>query len=215
MILTYIYIVFLGITFLCSLISFRLHYPLHLKVFSVFIGVSLLTELLAFYLPGLLHLKTNMAIYNVYRLPEFLFTAWYFKQLIPVKVLQLVIMFLFIAYPLFWFWYLFYATSVDVWSGMLSNVINVFSILFAVTYLYRLYVSDKIIEVKRNAEFWIATGILFCAATTMPTFGVLLYLVKTDMDTALRLVKLLQVFNIIMYAIFVYAFLCRSMKTDG
>lgn len=212
MILTYIYIVFLGITFLCSLISFRLHYPLHLKVFSVFIGVSLLTELLAFYLPGLLHLKTNMAIYNIYRLPEFFFITWYFKQLLPAKNVQYALIFGWVLYPLFWTWYLFVHSSLYVWSGLLANIIGVCSISLAVIFLYNLYKSETVVSIKSSSEFWIAVGIIFFEATCMPTLGVLLYLTQTDIKQATDLSMALPVFNIIMYAIFAYAFLCRRMK---
>ncbi len=212
MFLTILYLVILSICFLCSLISFRLHYPLHLRVFSIFIGLSLITELVAFALPSLTGINNNMQVYNLFRLPEFFAITWYFKQLIPGRYVQKAILISWIAYPIFWIWYLFIHTSLSVWSGVLANIIGIYSIVLAVIFLYHLYQSDNIVSVKRNAEFWIAVGILFFEATSLPTLGVLLYATEMDNAQAIKLSMALPVFNIIMYLIFAYAFLCRRIK---
>lgn len=215
MLLNTIYLIILAISFLCSLVSFRLHYPPHLKILSMFIGFSLLTELFASFLPAFTGNNNNMPVYNIYRLPEFFVITWYFKQLIPAKWVQHAIRIGWLIYPLFWAWYLFIHSNLYVWSGVLANIIGLSGIALSVLFLYNLYKSEEFIVVKTNAEFWVAVGILFFEATSMPTLGVLLYLTQTDIEQAEQLSMALPIFNIIMYLIFAYAFLCRSMKSHG
>lgn len=207
-----IYLIILAISFGCSLVSFKRQYPNHLKLFSIFIGLSLITELAAFLMPKITGVNNNMQIYNLYRLPEFICVTLFFKMIIPNKYVQWFIICSWVIYPLFWAWYLFIATELGVWSGVLANIIGVYGILLSVIYLYRLYLADEMVSIKRNAEFWIAVGILFFEATSTPTFGVLLYLTQKDAKRALELVPMLTVFNIVMYIIFIYAFLCRKTK---
>src|SRR6478752_8612419 len=80
--LFYIYLLIVVTAFLCSLLSFKQHRPIYLKLFSVFIGITVITEIIANFLVDLFHLKSNYPVYNCFIIFQYLLLAYYFKMII-------------------------------------------------------------------------------------------------------------------------------------
>jgi hypothetical protein len=211
-VLAYIYITIVIISFLCSLISFRLHYPFHLKLFSVFLGITALTEITANFLLTPLHLNSNYPVYNIFLVIQFPFLAFYFKQVITSKAFRKGINTFFLCYPVLWLVIILFVYGLNKWNSYGIMAGDLFVIAFAGRYLYELFTAEQLISFRKNSEFWIAIAIIFYSCCELPIMGILNFLVR-DWNNTLKLLTILQLLNIIMYSIFIYAYLCRIKST--
>jgi hypothetical protein len=216
LILIDIYLIVVGLTFLCSLVSFRLHNPFHLRLFSFFLGITVLAELIANFFLKPFHLASNFPVYNVFMLIEYPILAFYFKQIVISKSTKRIIWFFITLYPLFWILMFLFVYKLSEWCSYGIMFGDFFLIIFSVRYLYELFTSERLVSFGKHAEFWIAVGIIFYSCCELPITGILNFLTRdwrSNYNTILNLFSILQVLNIVMYSIFIYAFLCRVNLT--
>ena len=205
--LLYIYITFVGFAFLASLFSFRFNYPLHLKIFSILLGITLLTEICANFLLETFNLKSNSPVYNSFLLIQYLLLAGYFRLIIESLKAKKIISLSMVVFPLFWLFTIVFIFTINHFNSYALMFGDLLIICLSARYLYELFTSDSLIDFKKSTEFWIAAALIFYSCCELPITGILNYLVTNN--TSLN--SILQVLNIIMYATFIYAFLCRRM----
>jgi hypothetical protein len=210
--LEYIYIGIVIISFLCSLISFRPHQSFHLKLFSALLGITVITEIIANFFLTPFHLKSNFLVYSIYMLIEYPLLAFYFKKIITSKNFRQVINVFLFFYPTLWFIIFFFVYNVREWNSFGIMAGDLFIIIFASRYLYELFTSEKLVHFRNHTEFWIAVGLIFYSCCELPITGILNFH-ENNQDIALQLLTILQILNIIMYSVFIYAFLCRLKLT--
>ncbi len=207
------YITILSISFLCSLVSFRLHYSFHLRFFSVFLGVTLLTEFCAYYLPEHLDTKTNYPIYNIYILVQGIFYAIYFRLLTDLRGMKRFINSFLILFPAFWLITTLTEFKLTAWNSYAVMAGDLFIVSCCAVYLYRLFTSEGVVNFWRLPEFWIAAGSIVFFSCELPITGMLNFMANNYEKQALILREVLQVLNVAMYSAFTYAFLCPLIKT--
>lgn len=209
------YIIIIGLAFLVSLISFRLAYDFHLKLFSIIIGAAFITEILAVYITRVFHFQTNVPVYNIFILIEFWGYGYYFYRTLTLKFAKrLVTAFLFL-YPLIWLVTTILFFQLKTWNSYSIIIGSFFTIVFAVLYYYQFFTSNNLIyiKLKKHSEFWISTGLILFYSCQLPYVGMLNFLINNYPGLATGLLPLLQIFNVIMYSIFIYAFLCKAQKS--
>ena len=213
-----IYITVVIATFLCSLISFRLHYPFHLRLFSILLEFTALTEILANFFLSRLHLASNYPVYNIFILVQYPLLAYYFGHILTSKSLRRITNVFIALYPVFWVSIFLFVYSLNDWCTYGAMAGDFFIIIFSVRYLYELFSGDRLVSFKKHSEFWIAVALVFYSCCKLPITGILNYLVQDwqhhNRETTLELIAFLQVLNIIMYSLFIYAFLCRANFMD-
>jgi hypothetical protein len=203
-----LYFIVLSISFFCSLISFRLHYPFHLKLFSVFLGITVITEICAVFLLGLFHLKTNYPVYNSFMLVEYVLYAWYFSFIIESKKIKKIVRYFIFLMPEIWMATIFLAFGMKRWDSYMVMFGDCFLIILCVINFYELFASEKLIDLKTSPEFWISVGTFVYSCCELPITGILNFLGENYASLVSQLENVLQILNIIMYSIFTYAFLC-------
>ena len=213
MLLPFIYLIVLVISFLCSLLSFRLHYSSYLKFFSLFLGFTVLTEFCAYYLPGYLNIHTNYPIYNIYILLQGIFYAFYFRYIIHSSRMRRGINIFLFLFPVFWFTTTITEFRLTSWNSYAVMAGDLFIISCCAVYLYRLFTSVSVVNFWRLPEFWIAAGSIVYFSCELPITGMLNFIAKNHESQALVLRQVLEALNIVMYSAFTYAFLCPSIKT--
>lgn len=207
--LTNIYLLTLLLCFICSLISFRLHYPFHLKLFSLLMGAAVLSEFFAYYGPKIWGYKNNLPVYNIYHLFEFCGVAYFYRFIIHnIKIKTAIDIFL-IAYTLYWAVNVFIIHNIGDWNSNIEVVGGVFTVFLAATYCYRLFVSDELVHFRTSSEFWISVATIIYYSTMLPITGMFYYLTAHFTTLALHLTDYLKVANILMYSLIIYAYLCR------
>lgn len=213
--LQYLYISLIGLAFLSSLVSFRLDYPFHLKLFSIIIGAAFLTEILAVFVTKTFHFKTNLPVYNIFILLEFWGYGFYFYKITSRTAIKKLIQFYLYLFPVFWMFTTFFYFKLGIWNSYSIIIGSFFTICFSVGYYYQFFTSHSLINIqlRKHAEFWIATGLILFYSCQLPYVGMLNFLMTNYPGLATGLLPLLQIFNILMYSIFIYAFLCRIEKS--
>ena len=208
-----IYVITIAIAFLSSLICFRLDYPFYLKLFSVLLGLTFLVEFFSAFISKSFHLKNNFWIYNSFTLIEFWCYAYFYSFIIKIKGSRKIIKGFLWLYPMFWATTVFFIFRFNVWNSYVIIVGSFFSVLFAIMYYHQLIFSDTMIFLRRQPEFWIATGMLVFYLGALPYFGMLNFLVKNYLSAANKLLYILLILNTLMYLLFSYGFLCRIINT--
>ena len=206
----YIAIAIIGICFLTSIVSFKLNYPFHLKLLSALVGYAFLTEIWANFLIKPLHMGTNMYVYNSYILAEYWVYALYFRFILRSAIIKKIVIGFLYVFPLFWFYTTFFVFGIKGWNSYVVVAGSFFTVCFAFTYYFQVFTDREMSALNNNSEFWIATGLIFFYSCQLPYAGMLHFLNTNFRPLAQNLLVVLQILNIIMYAFFTYAFLCRT-----
>ena len=212
MFIIHLYLSTVGAALICSLVSFRLHYSFHLKLLSALLAITLVIEIIANFFLKPFHLRSNFPVYNIYMLIEYPLLALYFKRILISKTFKTATSIFLILYPVFWCCTFLFIYNLNEWNSYGIMVGDLFIITFAARYLYELFTADHLIHFSLHPEFWIAVAIIFYSCCELPITGILNFWVR-DWKIALRLLTILQILNIIMYSIFIYAFLCPLKAT--
>lgn len=209
--ITYIYLATILIAFISSLISFRLDFPFHLRLFSCLLGLTVVDEVTATLLAYWIR-KPNHWVYNSYTLIEFCVYGYFFRSLLAGRNTQrLLLGFLFI-FPIFWCITVFFIFGFTKWNSYVVIVGSFFTVVFCLLYYYRLLTAHEIVKLRHLSEFWIVTGMLIFYMAELPYFGALNYLIAHHEEMAEKLMIVLQSLGILMYLLFTYGYLCRIRK---
>jgi hypothetical protein len=200
----------MGIAFLSSLNSFRLDFPLHLKVFSLLLGCDFLVEFAGNFLVRPLHFTTNVPLYNVFMLVEFWTYGWFFRKVLNSPLLKKLIAYYLVLLPIFWVIVVFFVFGIGHWNSYLSIIGSLFTICMAAAFYYQLFTAPDLIRLTISPEFWIATALIIFYACDLPYLGMLNFITGEYRSLAEKLVQVLAGLNIIMYSLFTLAFLCRT-----
>jgi len=207
-----IYFTAVSLSFLVSLVSFKWHYPFHLKLFSGLLGLTFLTELFATQIGvKYFHWTNNSGIYNSFTIIEFMTYAYYYYCIISVVWIRNIIKGFMFFFPFFWFITVFFVFGFDKWNSYVILMGAFFSVCFALGYYYQILKSKKDIYLLSHPEFWIATGMLILYSCQLPYFGMLNYLNKNYLILSRSFWVVLLVINTCMYLLFTYAFLCKKI----
>ncbi len=208
---TYTYLICLAFCFMCSVINFNKH-PRHLKVLSILLLLTIINECFAFWGPSLFKLPDNLSLYNVFIPIELTLYTLYFILVITLRWFKKFASTLLIVFPIIWYFCVIRIFSFQNWNSYISILESILIIFMTTVYYYQLFILTPLTRLKKLSEFWIATGLLIFYPCTLPFTGMLNYLLDNYVKyktLATGLVINLQVFNIILYSLIAYSFLCR------
>lgn len=205
----YIYTAIVGVAFLTSLLSFRYNYEWHLKFFSILLGLTFFIEVLTLVMINLLYVRSTQWVYNLFVPIELVAYGYFYLLLLKKKWLKRLTLAISIVFPIAGLVTTFTVFHFYTWNSYQAIGSALFSIVFAVSYYYELFVSTEEFKLKNKPEFWIATGMIIFYSCQLPFLGTLNYLVKVSMELANTFLDVLDYIDILMYLIFCYAFLCR------
>ena len=212
MILTTIYIVMIAVAFIASLVEGRrATLPAHLKIFSGLLGLTLAVECFAAYGVKAFHLHTNVPAYNIFMLVEFWVYGWYYRMIIRTPWMKKIIDWFLWLFPVFWIVVVFFVFGLQKWNSYLVIGGSLFTICFSFAFYYQLFTNPEDINLKTSPEFWIATGMIIFYTCNLPYIGMLNFLVKNYLPLAKTFLAVLKILNILMYSLFTYAYLCRTI----
>lgn len=183
------------------------------KIVAFLVVYTVLVEWSVFYKAEFCSDKTNVQIYNVFNLVYYLTFAYYFKQIIQLRVVQKIIQGFLYVYPILWYALVFFVFKLDEWNSYVFIVGGVFIIFFAIVYCYELLSAEEPIMLRNCSEFWIAIGLIFFYVCSVPYMGMYRFLTAHYTNLATLLHVPLQISNIVMYSLFTYAFICQLTIT--
>lgn len=204
---TYAYLLTLAITGISGLIRFKVQ-SIQLKILVILVWITFFVECAAFS-AHLIHLPNNFDIYNLFRPIEFALYGWYFYKVIRFYWFRSLLFPMLIFYACFSYFSAFQIFHFAHWNsyGSLLEAIGIISL--CIIYYYQLFVLSPLTSLRFHSGFWIATGLMFFYACSLPYTGMLNFLVTNSTkyyQLAEALVIIFQIFNIILYSVFTYAF---------
>ncbi len=213
MYLKYLYLTSLVICSIAGL-AMRLRLTKQLKVVALLCVYTLVFELSVFFFKQEFGYEGNtLPQYNFFILVEFIFYAYFFKQIVRNVYLLKVINLFLLMFPVLWYIFSFYSFNILQWSSYAFVFGGTFIIFFALIYCYEKLTSDETTSLFNEGEFWIAIGLIVYYTCVVPYMGMFHYLTVNYEQLAVKLKKLNLITNIIMYLLFAYAFLCKTIKT--
>lgn len=208
----YFYLGCILMAFLSSLISFRLDFSFHLRLFSCLLGLTFIVEVLAAILAYEIN-ESNNWLYNSFTIIEYWVYGYFFRSILPGRNLQRFIGAYLFIFPIFWFITVFFVFGFRGWNSYVIIFGSLFSVIFSLLFYFRILTSSEIKNLRAIPEFWIATGMLIYYMAALPFFGLLNFLIQYYMNVAKYLLVVIQVLASIMYIIFSYGFLCQIRNT--
>lgn len=192
-----------------SLISFRLDYSFHLKLFSFLLGFILITELSIWAASNIFHVGENVHIYNIAMGIQYWFYGFYFHFILTGRVTRLLVKGFLILFPLLWLFSTLFLFGLCRWNSYVAATGSLFCVVFSIIYFYQIFARVEPVRFATNPELWIAIGVFVFYSINLPYVGMLNFLSNTDKEFARQLLVVLQISNILMYSLFTYAYLCR------
>ena len=205
-----IYFTTITLAFICSLLSFRLHMGLHLKVLSIVLGLTVCHEYFSRFINGpVLHIHYNTHLYNVFALVEFSGFSYYYLLLAKNKIEKNIIRGFLLLFPVLWYVLVIRIYGILNWNSYMQLTGTFFIVVLSMYYYCKLLMADEIISLNKTPEFWIATGMIIFNSCNLPYFGSLNYLMHNYKTASITFLPVLLLLNIIMYSLFIYAYLCQ------
>jgi hypothetical protein len=197
-----VYLYFIAIAVVVGLFSLKNGLTLPLKLFLAFLCYTLFNELIMFFIKG-----SNHWLYNIYHYIRFPLLSTIYLLLLITPALRKVIFGFLISLPL-WFILSYYQVG-GVYNMHTPTVLaGSMAVVFMSTgYLYELLRYPDEDSLFRKPFFWISTGLLFYFLGILPYMGSINYLVKKHLDLAMRLYYIIYILNVVMYTLFVVAFI--------
>lgn len=214
MYLKYLYLISLGVSSITGIYQMN-KITRQLKTVALLCTYTFLLELSVFLFRQNFGYQGNiLPQYNFFILVEFMFYAYFLKQIVKnTYVLKAINLFLFI-FPVLWYIFSFYCFNILQWSSYSFVFGGTIIIFFALIYCYEKLTSNETTSLLSEGEFWVAIGLIVYYTCVVPYMGMFHYLTANYEQLAVKLKKLNLITNIIMYLLFAYAFLCKMIKTE-
>lgn len=202
-----IYLLFILGAFLASFSLYsQKNIPRHLFVFPIYLMVTFSIEawcMWLYYNGG-----TNVLVYNIFTAAEIVFYMWMFKGIIVNVLVKKILNVLLFVYPL-----LFLLNTLFVQKGgyhtITAGLGSLAIVLCAIFYFFELFNSEKSVNLIRQPEFWISSGLLFFYSCSFPLFSLINNFYSPSNKIIVYLLSVSSLLNILLYSSFIVAFLCR------
>jgi hypothetical protein len=168
---------------------------------------DLVIEVCAVYLLKALHLKTNNYLYNTAMLIEFWGYAYFYRSIIKSRVIKRMLTWYVCLFPAFWIIIVFVVLKFNEWNSYLSDAGSVCTIIISTLVYYQLFTTSRLVRLTASFEFWIATALILYYTVNFTFLGMLNFLSNNYRPFAVKLLTVLQVSNIVFYAIITCAFI--------
>ena len=212
MFLKYLYILSLGI---CSIAGLSQLSKLtkQLKIVALLCVYTFLLEFsIIFFKQEVSYNGNVLPQYNFFVFVEFMFYAYFFKQIIKNTYSQKVINVFLFAFPLIWYVLSFYSFNILEWNSYAFVLGGTFIIFQALIYCYERLTQNETTSLVNVGEFWIAMALIIYYSCEVPYMGMFRYLTIHYEQLAVKLKSLNLVANIVLYLLFAFAFVCTTIR---
>jgi hypothetical protein len=206
-----VYFYFIVISFLVSFPLFRqTQTPFYLKLFSPFLGLTLLVDGYGLYLrsKGI----NNYTMYSLFTALEFVFYLFVLSCIIRNLRVRLLVRYILVFNIFFSLISMFYIQK-DRFNSISYSLSCLLIVFFCIYYFFEIFRYPQFVNLKNEPSFWICSGLLFYYCCSFPLLGLTTLLETIPRVLVDNIFILLNAMNILLYTLFVIAFLCR-IKTQ-
>ena len=203
----------------------RKNYP-QFKLFPIYFALFIILKLEQFiYFPFFyrgVHPAFYVRLYNYFdclvTLSEFFVFMYFFysilngsklkKIIIALTTVGLIIFFFIIFHDLFSYQKLEYVSLNNIY------IIELLILLLSCSFYYiELFRSNPVLKLTNTPDFWVAGGLTFYLACTLPITIIIPYIFKTNSLLYLNLYSIIYLFYILLFLMTIRAYLCKPEKT--
>lgn len=172
------------------------------KLFLAHVFAALFTEVLGLYFNTIKY--NNALLFNVFNLVEvWLLTLAASSLITTMKIKSLVYIFLFLI-TTFWVYNVIYLSNAQYFNWHLVTYSVFFIVIYIIVLLDNSLFRQKYL-LKQPLFLMCISIILYCGAS-IPLFGTLNYMIKSDVKTAEKLFYISHVINVLRYTLVAIAF---------
>jgi hypothetical protein len=202
-------IIFSWAASIVAMITFRRWMPLHFKVLLVFVFLYAFADTAGAIIGP--YYGSNHFFYNLLWGVQYLIIAYFYYHTLQSRIIKKVILVFFVLFPIFFFinacWIQGFYT-LQTYSIVLGGS---FMLLFAVAYIWQLYISTETQSIFRDPVFWFSLAWLFYYGLTAPYLGMLNYLLSNFPNFAYNYyIWVIDVSDCLRNSLLVIGFLCKK-----
>lgn len=200
--------IYLIVLFLCSLICLY-HYKVlakYLRYFTLMLFTTLLVESVAVFL-----IRNNAWLFNIYTCFEFIFYFLLFRFHIENEKFKNTTLYFIAIFLLVALTNILFFQGINLFNNYTHSLGSVLIVTCSVAFYRQSLNSANPQPLLHVPMFWISTGLLMYYTCSFFFYGLFHYIISVDMSVALKLYRIVQVLNIIMYLLFTFGIVSSTM----
>jgi hypothetical protein len=202
-----VYMYFLFISAAAGFILLRPASPLYLKLFPFFLLSSAICEYIGWKMGT--HRIPNTLLYNYLSTYEFTFYLLMIRMIIVKKTFKAIILWVACAYPAFCLLNIYLIQGPHTFHSFSYCTGCLLIVLTCIYYVIELFQLPNTINLLKEPAFWICSGLLFFCTVSFPLLGLTNYVYNISPIIIENLKFILNWMNVLLYAMFIIAFMCR------
>ncbi len=204
----YLSFLFTVIAFLSSLCIYRQSHPrLYLNLFPVFLLVTVIMSGFIDYFSA--HKQSNLVMFNILTSLQFCFYLFVLKEIIRNPTAKRVIFFAFMIYPFVAILIIFFIQKITFVLTISYALGCLFIVAFSIFYFFELFQLPSPVNLLKQPQFWICSGLLFYFSCSFFVFSFLNFLKSPSHLIGKNLEIIANLLDVLLYTSFTVAFLCR------
>ncbi|MEO5681520.1 MAG: hypothetical protein ABIQ88_02705 [Chitinophagaceae bacterium] len=152
--------------------------------------------------------QNNTLFYNLFTWFEFVFYLFFFWSISRSGKIKRLNFFIMLFYLVITLLNIFFYQGIEQFHSYTYVLGCILVVVNAILYFYFLFRLPESVSLVRNPFFWIATGLMFYYTCTFSLFGLTNFIITNGYYTTL-LTIIGDILNILLYSLYVIAFLCR------
>ena len=175
-------------------------FPPFLLVVSILLGMSSYLAYLG---------KHNIIPFNLLTIVQLCFYFFLLNRIIRNKIVRNIALNLIWIYPVIALVNILFIQKSDTFHTITYSFGGLLVVALAIFYFFELFQRPQSVNLSRNPDFWIASGLLFYFSCSFPIYGMANNLTRMPRFIIINLNSILNVLDILLYTSLVIAFLCR------
>ena len=205
-----VYIYFIALSLLASILTHRKSNPVYLKWLIPFLFVTLAIEVFNSYLAS--QDRNNLVFYNFFSVFEFVFYLFLLGRIVRSRTMKQVIHASAVLYTLGAVFNIVFIQGIHVFHTTSYAAGCLMLVAFCIYYFYEVFRMPARGNLVENPAFWICTALLFFYCCGFPLYGLVNYWSRSWELMRNSFTMLTNLLNIFFYSLFTIAFLCNRNR---
>jgi len=205
------YFVSLFVVIIALLASFALYYQgpsdKYLRLFPYFLLIVTAIWGICTYLA--MHTINNMTLFNPLTIFQCSFYFYILYRIIRHPTIRKMALHLIWIYPLIAGINILFIQKINTFHTITYSLGGLLVVAFCVFYFFELFQRPQSVNLSRNPDFWVCSGLLFYFSCSFPIYGMANQLNKIPRIILRNLNQIFTVLDVLLYLSFAIAFLCR------
>lgn len=203
-----VFVYFVLLSFLASLLVFKDKEHPYLKFFPPFLLATIITEIIAYVMS--LYDRNNILLYNFFTTAEFCFYLFFISILINNESVKKIIRIACVLYLIPALINIFFFQGPKVFHTVTYSFGCLLVIISCFYYFLELFRLPKSVKLSRNPAFWICSGLLFFYCCGFPLYAFVNFWLRYKWMLH-SFQSIISILNIFLYSLFTIAFLCNKI----